>query len=167
MNYFIVSAFGKDEPGIVSHLTGIITSKGGNIMESQMQKLGTDFTTMILISVSKNCADSLNKALNEIPELQISINSTSPFKLDSKIPQCKIFLSGADNEGLVHKVAESLAEKKINIEEIKTETENAPVSGTVLFSMSARVSHPHLDINRLKNDMMRLGEILNVEIIVK
>ena len=164
MDYIIISAFGTDKPGIVSHLTGAITSHGGNIEESRMVKLGTDFTTMILVSVSAEWTESLTVALNGIQNLQISVQKTSPIKLDTTITQCEIHLSGADNEGLVHKVAEKLAKKGINIEEMETGTENAPISGTILFSMTARMSHPELDISRLENDMNELADELGVEI---
>ena len=68
MDYIILSAFGTDRPGIVSHLTGTITSHGGNIEESRMVKLGTDFTTMILVSVSNQWTESLIVALEGIQE---------------------------------------------------------------------------------------------------
>jgi len=164
MDYIIISAFGADRPGIVSHLTGAITSHGGNIEESRMVKLGADFTTMILVSVSTEWSESLVVALNGIQGLQISVKKTSPFTLDTTTPQCEIHLTGADNEGLVHKVADKLAEKGINIEEMETGTENAPISGTILFTMTALVSHPELDIPRLDNDMNKLGDKLGVEI---
>ena len=164
MDYIIISAFGTDRPGIVSHLTGTITSHGGNIEESRMIKLGTDFTTMILVSVSTEWTESLTVALKGIQDLQILVQKTSPFTLDATIPQCAIHLTGADNEGLVHKVAEKLAEKGINIEEMETGTENAPISGTILFTMTARVSHPELDIPRLDNDMNELADKLGVKI---
>ena len=164
MDHIIISAFGSDRPGIVSHLTGAITSHGGNIEESRMVKLGTDFTTMIFVSVSTEWTESLTVALNGIQDLQISVQKTSPFSIDATIPQCEIHLSGADNEGLVHKVAERLAEKGINIEEMETGTENAPISGTILFTMTARVSHFELDITRLENDMNELADKLAVRI---
>ena len=164
MDHIIISAFGADKPGIVSHLTGTITTHGGNIEESRMMKLGSDFTTMILVSVSAEWTESLTVALGGIQDLQISIQKTSPFSMDATIPQCEIHLTGADNEGLVYKVAARLAEKGINIEEMETGTENAPISGTILFTMTARVSHPKLDIPRLENDMNELADKLAVEI---
>jgi len=167
MDHIIISTFGSDKPGIVSHLTGVITSNGGNIEESRMIKLGADFTSMILVSISSEWIESLTIALNGIQNLQISIQKTSPSTLDSTIPQCKIYLSGADNEGLVHKVAERLAEKGINIEEMETGTDNAPMSGTILFNMNARLSHPELDVLRLENDMNELANKLGVEIKTK
>ena len=129
-----------------------------------MVKLGTDFTTMILVSVSTEWTESLIMALKGIQDLKILVQKTSPFTLDATIPQCEIHLTGADNEGLVHKVAEKLAEKGINIEEMETGTENAPITGTILFTMIARVSHPKLDIPRLENDMNELADKLGVEI---
>jgi len=164
MDHIIISAFGADKPGIVSHLTGTITTHGGNIEESRMMKLGSDFTTMILVSVSAEWTESLTVALGGIQGLQISIQKTSPFSMDATIPQCEIHLTGADNEGLVYKVAARLAEKVINIEEMETGTENSPISGTILFTMTARVSHPELDIPRLDNDMNKLADKLGVEI---
>jgi glycine cleavage system transcriptional repressor len=164
MDHIIISAFGADKPGIVSHLTGTITTHGGNIEESRMMKLGSDFTTMILVSVSAEWTESLTVALGGIQGLQISIQKTSPFSMDATIPQCEIHLTGADNEGLVYKVAARLAEKGINIEEMETGTENAPISGTILFTMTARVSHLKLDIPRLENDMNELADKLAVEI---
>ena len=164
MDHIIISAFGADKPGIVSHLTGTITTHGANIEESRMMKLGSDFTTMILVSVSAEWTESLTVALGGIQGLQISIQKTSPFSMDATIPQCEIHLTGADNEGLVYKVAARLAEKGINIEEMETGTENAPISGTLLFTMTARVSHPELDIPRLDNDMNELADKLGVEI---
>ncbi len=47
---------------------------------------------------------------------------------------------------------------------METGTENAPISGTILFTMTARVSHPELDITRLENDMNELADKLGVEI---
>ena len=166
MDYIIISAFGKDRPGIVSKLTGTITKNGGNIKDSRMMKLGVDFTTMVLISVSKENTRSLISAIEKIPNLIISIQKTSSFKLDKSIPQCKIYLKGADNEGIVYLVADKLSQKNINIEEMETNTENAPITGTTLFTMIASVSHPKLDIQRLQTDMNILSDQLGVEIIV-
>ena len=44
MNSLIISAVGSDRPGIVSEISGVITSHGGNIEKSRMTQLGSDFT---------------------------------------------------------------------------------------------------------------------------
>ena len=166
MKHLIISAFGPDKPGIVSHLSGVITNHGGNVEESRMIRLGADFAMMVLVSVPEDWAESLSVALNGIHELSITTRQTTPGEDTTSHPNCQLQLSGADNEGLVHAVTEKLAELDINIEEMETETENAPVSGTILFTMNAKVSHPQLDTNRLEHDMNILGDKLGVEILV-
>jgi glycine cleavage system regulatory protein len=48
-------------------------------------------------------------------------------------------VSGADNEGIVHGVADSVASLGINIIEVITDTQNAPVTGSTLFHMVAKI----------------------------
>ena len=52
MNSLIISAVGSDRPGIISELSGIITTHGGNVEESRMSRLGSDFAIIMLVSVS-------------------------------------------------------------------------------------------------------------------
>jgi len=166
MEHIIISAFGPDKPGIVSNLTGIITNSGANIKESRMIKLGTDFTIMILISISENNSKLLEVALDKIDYLIIHTKKTILQKLSSKASEYILNLSGADNEGLVHNITESISKKGINIEEMNTEIENAPMSGTILFNINARLSYPNLDLNHFQNEMNILADKLNVEIVV-
>ena len=101
MNSLIISAVGSDRPGIVSELTGIITNHGGNIEESRMTKLGSDFTIIMLVTVDPKWEESLIVALQAIKELSITTKSTEPntFITDEN---CQISLNGADNEGIVN-----------------------------------------------------------------
>ena len=51
MNSLIISAVGSDRPGIVSEISGVITRHGGNVEESRMSRMGSDFAMIILISI--------------------------------------------------------------------------------------------------------------------
>ena len=46
MKKIIINAFGKDKPGIVSKISGIIKSFQGNIETSKMVQLESDFTLL-------------------------------------------------------------------------------------------------------------------------
>ena len=72
MNNFIISAIGPDRSGIVSELSSIITSHGGNVEESRMSKMGSDFAIIMLVSVSPDWDESLKVALHSIADLFIS-----------------------------------------------------------------------------------------------
>ena len=164
MNSLIISAVGSDRPGIVSELSGVITSHGGNVEESRMSRLGSDFAIIMLVTVAPNWEESLEVALKSITELTIT---TKPTKLPqvSDGRQFRIDLSGADNEGIVKVLSKYLAEKSINILEMETHTSQAPVSGTPLFNLNAFVSIPNdVEEKLIQADLSQIAQDLGVEI---
>ena len=100
MNSLIISAVGSDRLGIVSEISGVITSHGGNVEESRMSRLGSDFAIIMLVSVDPDWVESLEVALQSINELTI-ISKPTKAKEGVEDVQCQIDLSGADNEGIV------------------------------------------------------------------
>ena len=164
MNNLIISAIGSDRPGIVSELSGVITSHGGNVEESRMSRLGSDFAIIMLVTVAPNWEESLEVALKSITELTIT---TKPTKLPqvSDGRQFRIDLSGADNEGIVKVLSKYLAEKSINILEMETHTSLAPVSGTPLFNLNAFVSISNdVEEKLIQADLSQIAQDLGVEI---
>ena len=164
MNNLIISAVGSDRPGIVSEISGVITSHGGNVEESRMSRLGSDFAIIMLVTVAPDWEESLEVALKSITELTIT---TKPTKLPqvSDGRQFRIDLSGADNEGIVKVLSKYLAEKSINILEMETHTSQAPVSGTPLFNLNAFVSIPNdVEEKLIQSDLSQIAQDLGVEI---
>ena len=164
MRNIIISAIGTDRPGIVSELSGVITSHGGNVEESRMSRLGSDFAIIMLVTVAPDWEESLEVALKSITELTIT---TKPTKLPhvSDDRQFRIDLSGADNEGIVKVLSKYLAEKSINILEMETHTSQAPVSGTPLFNLNAFVSIPNdVEEKLIQFDLSQIARDLGVEI---
>lgn len=75
---------------------------------------------------------------------------------------------GADHEGIVYQVAQSLAQRGINIESMETQTTQAAMSGTPLFSMKALVSAPEgLNDAEWFAALEETGRQLNVDIDVR
>ena len=52
-------------------------------------------------------------------------------------------------KGILTQEKYSKEKKELNIEELKTNIENAPMSGLILFSLTAKISHPELDYDLL------------------
>ena len=136
MKNLIITAIGSDRPGIVSEISGVITNHGGNVEESRMSKMGSDFTIIMLVSVSPEWDESLNVALRSIADLNISTKLTEANDTGD-IKKFQIDLNGADNEGIVNVLSEYLAEKSINIIEMNTHISPAPVTGTPLFNLNS------------------------------
>ena len=166
MKNLIISAIGVDRPGIVSQLSGIITSHGGNVEESHMTRLGSDFAIIMLVSVAPDWMESLEVALQSINDLTI-ISKPTETKQEREGIQCQIDLSGADNEGIVKVLSKYLKGKSINILEMQTYISNAPITGTSLFNLKAITAIPeNMNIMDIQSDLNQIAQKLGVEIIV-
>ena len=174
MNSLIISAVGSDRPGIVSEISGVITSHGGNIEKSRMIRLGSDFTIIMLVMVDSKWEESLVVALQAIKELSITTKGTEPNTVITGEHcqvtaggNCQISLSGADNEGIVKVLSEYLSGKSINILEMETHISNAPVTGTPLFNLLAIITIPdNTDLAEIQSDLTLIAQKLGVEIVV-
>ena len=166
MNSQIISAIGSDRPGIVSELTGIITNHGGNLEESRMTRLGSDFVIFMLVSLDPEWEESLVVSLQAINNLSITTKKTdSNTVIKGKV--CKIELNGADNEGIVNVLSNYLSSKSINIQDMETHISNAPVSGMPLFNLKAITTIPeNLNISDLQSDLYHISDKLGVEIVI-
>ena len=164
MKNIIISAIGSDRPGIVSELSGVITSHGGNVEESRMSRLGSDFAIIMLVTVSTDWEESLEVALKSITELTIITKPTNLSQVGVG-RQFRIDLSGADNEGIVKVLSKYLAGKSINIVEMETHISHAPVSGTPLFNLNASILVPGgVEEKEIQSDLSQIAQDLGVEI---
>jgi glycine cleavage system transcriptional repressor len=167
MQSFILTAFGSDQPGLVSSLTGLIQENGGNIEESRMIKMGNQFVMTVLITLTEDEVNNLKSNLPLLSSLHVQIHPTQ--KTDFSNSNTKIIeLSGADNEGIVYSLTKKLAMNNINIIELETFIDIAPISATPLFNLKATIDLPsNLTIDSLhdilENHSSKLG--VNIEII--
>ena len=163
----ILSLIGPDKPGIVSNISKIVKNHSGNIDKSRMIRLGDFFTIMVLITIDKNNILELEKEFNNHSNYKISIYELNSKQIENIDDIYTIHLNGVDNEGLVYKITTELAKLNINIEELETNRENAPMSGLALFLLTARITHPNLDYDILKQKMAELESNLDVNIILE
>ena len=168
MQSYILTAFGADQPGLVSTVSGLIQDNGGNIEESRMLKMGNQFVMTVLISLSEVEADNLKSNLSSNNSLQIQMHPTQKLESDEITNSKKFKLSGADNEGIVHSLTKKLAVNNINIIELETFIDLAPISATPLFNLNATIELPeNLDESQLNeildNHSAKLG--VNIELV--
>ena len=168
MQSYILTAFGADQPGLVSTLSGFIQDNGGNIEESRMLKMGNQFVMTVLISLSEVEAENLKSNLDSKKSLKIQMHPTQKLESDEITNSKKFKLSGADNEGIVHSLTKKLAVNNINIIELETFIDLAPISATPLFNLNATIELPeYLSENQLieilDNHSAKLG--VNIELV--
>ena len=165
MNEYIIIANGPDRIGIVSDFSKILTDNGGNIKESRMTKLAGDFAIIMLIEI----ASSKTEIENYLSKLNLIISIKNATKISAKSKNVrrpkKIFLKGADNEGLVFSLTDFLSKHDININNLTTEIVQAPITGINLFSMEAIINIPeNISNDFLKEKIDFLKNTLEVDI---
>ena len=163
MKHLIIKGIGPDRPGIVSDISGMVTSNNGNIEESRMIRLGTEFSILMMISLPEKNQENLKHQLETIEGIKFYLTETH--KMPShEVANHVVRLNGADNEGVVHRFADLLTSMGISIIEIITDTENAPLTGSAIFRMSAKMHLNDRTKQKLEEKLEDLKKILDFEI---
>jgi predicted amino acid-binding ACT domain protein len=69
----IINAVGQDRLGIVSDITGMVISCGGNVGESSAAKLGAHFSLMMLVEVPQEQMVNLTAQLQSMPDMNAAV----------------------------------------------------------------------------------------------
>ena len=173
MHRWIVTALGKDQPGIVAGVTGVLYKLGCNLEDSAMTRLEGEFAIMLIFSgPSKMTQEKLGKAFQGLEhrlKLAIHLKPLTAQETRKPRPRGKNYLFsvyGADRPGIVCKVSEALARTGINITDVHT---HRSVGGTPsLYLMLLEVEVPaHLGIASLERQLKQLATRLGVEVSVR
>jgi glycine cleavage system transcriptional repressor len=163
-----VTALGVDRPGIVAAVTGVLVRHGGNLEDTAMTNLGGHFAMMLVVEVpDTESAEALEASLvEEVGGLGLTIAVRPIVDAPTGGPTGEpwaVSLYGADRPGIVHRVAQELADHGANIVDLSTRVvgpgpEHAYV---LLLELSLPVT---ADGDRLGIELTALAEELGVEI---
>jgi glycine cleavage system transcriptional repressor len=164
----VLTASGRDRPGVLEEITRLILRHEGNVEASRFQRLGGDFAMLMFVSAPEERIESLRAALGELHfvkfDMQIRLSVATEAQEETAAAACAITVLGADHLGIIHEVTRYLADQGINVETMNTEVVAAPMSGTPLFTMSAVVRvPPKLSLNDLREALDYIGEELCVD----
>jgi len=168
-NQLLITAIGEDRPGIVATLTEIVAKHGGNLEASRMALLGGEFAAISLVTVPADESDALETALNTLTKKDLTIvckktRGISPDRFAGHTFY-KIALTGADHEGIVHKISAHLRDLNINFQAVETDIVNAPETGSPLFTMHASIAvPPSISYDALSKDLAKIADEEAVEI---
>lgn len=164
--YFIISLIGDDRPGLVESLSQVIADYQGNWLESSMSQLAGKFAGILKVSVDETMAAGLQQALNGLSaEMRLLVERVD-LKQDLPAPQTvSLSLVGNDHPGIIKEITHALTAAGVNVEQLTTSCEAAPMSAAALFRASASLRVPNgLDLERLQSDLERLANDLIVDI---
>ena len=163
MNRTIITAIGTDRPGLVDKISLIIHQNNGNIENSKMIKINDQFAMIIDFSYLENI-DVIKNDLNEIKELDITYKTIQNSDTSNKQNK-KYLIKGADNQGIVNGISNFFSNNNINIIEVNTFLESAPITGAPLFNMEIMINYNKSNnISEIDGKLNNLCEDLNLDI---
>ncbi|WP_275099629.1 glycine cleavage system protein R [Sedimenticola hydrogenitrophicus] len=170
-NYLVISALGKDRPGIVDELSKAILDIGCNIADSRMTVLGGEFAILLLVEGNWS---SLAKMEEAMPTLERQLDLTIIVKRtegrDRSTPSLPYVVDviSLDHPGIVHQLANFFSTRRINIEDMATTSYAAPHTGTIMFSVHMTVGIPaDIHIASLREDFMEFCDAINLDAIIE
>jgi glycine cleavage system transcriptional repressor len=171
--FLVLSALGPDRPGLVAEVTEYLTERGVNVEDSRMAVLGGDFGILVLVSGTAEAVarvEADHDALCDKTSLSVMLRRTkSPedHRRAAVIP-CVVTAEAIDQEGIVRAVSRALHKVGVNIVSLETTAYEAPVTGSPLFRLEARVDVPQATgVARVRRAMEEVATAENLDIDVR
>ncbi len=164
----VLTLIGRDRPGLVQALAAEVATHGGNWEESRMARLAGKFAGVLRLSVASERAAALGRALQDLERegLRIVIEpSDAPQPEGGGARRLRLELVGGDREGIVRDISRALALRKVNVDELHTSCEDAPMGGGQVFRATALLRVPaEVAVSELKATLEGLADDLMVEL---
>lgn len=165
--FLVISAIGKDKPGIVNQLSKVIHKQHCSIDDSRMTVLGGEFALILLVSGNWNAINKLEEIIAPLAiQLDMTIISkrTEGRERSSDRFPFMVDVVSIDHPGIVSSIAEFFSTRNINIEDMNTSSYAAAHTGTKMFSLSMAISIPgDLHLGDLREQFSDFCDSLNLD----
>jgi glycine cleavage system transcriptional repressor len=148
--WFALSAIGRDRPGIVADLAELIYECDCNLEDSSMTILGSEFAVLLLLTgEAPDIAQRLSAACKRLEwEKRLTVffrpleAEPVPYRESHHARRYALQAVGVDKAGIVAKVSRCLAEQRINIAQMQTQSRREPESGTPIYTLRITMDVP-------------------------
>ncbi len=145
MSRFSIAAIGADRPGIVAAVTAVLVQRQCNIEDTAMAILGGHFSMMLVVSGPTDLdATTLETALSPVASEMHLVTMVRAIDLMTAAPEpgelWTVSVHGADHPGIVHGIANALAEMGVNVVDLATRV--VPGDGGPAYVMVIDVTLP-------------------------
>lgn len=169
--HLAVSAIGSDRTGMVHDLTRIVSECGGNISESRMVSLGSEFAMLLLVAGNWHALAKIETELKRLAEtgnLSVQLRRTEPRSTRTEMVPYSIDVVCLDQTGIVAGLAGFLSSREIDIAEVSTRSYPAAHTGAPMFSVQMVVNIPsRVHIAHLREEFMDFCDSLNLDAILE
>jgi glycine cleavage system transcriptional repressor len=162
-----VWAFGSDRPGIVVAVTGVLVERGHNLLDGTCTLLGGQFALMLLTDEgSGGSPDDLEAALAAATEhlgLTVAVRPVEPAEEPETAGEAwMVAVYGSDRPGIVHQVAQVLADNGVNVTDLTMRVIGDPAAPVYAMLLEAALPEG-LDADALRSELAELAAELGVE----
>ena len=163
----ILTVIGPDRPGLVEMLAQRVAEHHGNWMESRMAHLEGQFAGLLWVRVPQESVEGLRRALNELDAEGIRVvlsENAAAHRAELERPVL-LELVGQDRPGIVREISAALAARAVNVEAFESRCKSAPMSGELLFHLSAELRIPeNSSVEELRATLEQIGSELMVDV---
>lgn len=170
-NRFIMTAFGKDRPGIVADVTSLLYENSCNLEETTMTMLADEFTLSLLFSCPQgDIEEQLTRECRRLERDKAISAFVRPLEDRRKIEtrgfyKCVLHIEGLDQAGIVYKTSQFLADRGINIVDLKSAVIESPESGAAIYVMDIHILAPDsIPFEQMDESLSTVADELNVDI---
>lgn len=167
----VISAVGTDRAGFVNDLTKVILDCGGNIEESRMTALGSEFAMVLLVSGNWHALNKLEAGIDKLSrgnDLTVSIKKTEQREGTDDCMPYIVDVVCLDQPGIVFNLANFFASRGIEISEVATRRYAAAHTGSPMFSVQMTTNLPaSVHISQLRDEFLEVCDQLNLDAILE
>lgn len=167
----VISAVGSDRSGVVHDLARVVLDCGGNIVDSRMTALGSEFAMLLLVSGNWHTLAKLESELKKIEEqsgLSVILRRTESRPARADMLPYAVDVVCLDQPGIVYNLASFFASREIDIAELNTRSYAAAHTGAPMFAVQMTVNIPgNLQISVLRDEFMDFCDHLNLDAIME
>ena len=172
--HYIMTAFGKDRPGIVADVTQVLYENGCNLEDSTMTLLADEFTLILLFTTGpeEDIEALLTKECRRL-EVEKGVSAflrpvgAAPPQNNAAFSEHSLHVEGVDKAGIVYKVSRFLADNELNIVDLVSRIKASPESGTSFYLMDIHIQAPEgTDMAKIRDGLALVGDELNVDIVL-
>lgn len=116
-SWYMLTVVGRDQPGIVAKVTEALFSVGCNFGEASMNRLGGNFTVMLMVQTSSDLAtlESTLKPISDTLDLRCHFDAIEGHLHDHHQPDVRISVYGSDRSGIMAHVTGTLSKAGLDI----------------------------------------------------
>jgi len=173
MNTLYLTGIGPDKPGIVSAITKVVRDLNGNIVDTSMTILGSQFALLMSITFPASVDEAVvrNRFTQVEDELGFTVflkpqedTDKVEFETTNDAEPFMISIAGVDKTGITYEITHILAKFGVNITDLNATQIHGNDDAAVYIMMIECLIGAHVDREIFERELAMMGEQLNVEV---